>query len=115
MGETKRVVGAASGALGFGTFAAVLASCCGVPWAVAFFGVSGAILLARLAFLMPYAMVDAVALLTLAFWFVYRRAPAGEVGTCEVANRRPLRWIVWSAAILVAASLFLAFYPLLRP
>ena len=113
-GRGQQVIGAASGALGFGAFAAALATCCGVPWAVALFGVTGAVALARLAYFLPYTVIGAVLLLTVAFWLAYRPAPVCADGTCQTASRRPLRWAVWIAALLVAGLLIFAFVPLVR-
>lgn len=50
MSEKARVLGTAGGALGLGAFAAASGACCGVPWAVALLGVSGAVALARLSY-----------------------------------------------------------------
>ena len=101
MSEKTRVIGTASGALGLGAFAAAIGACCGIPWAVALLGVSGAVALARLSFLLPYALLGAGALLVVAFWWVYRPAAVCADGTCNPASRRPLRWIVWAAAVFV--------------
>ncbi len=109
MGERTRVIGTAGGALGLGAFAAAIGACCGLPWAVALLGVGGAVALARLSFLLPYALLAAGALLAVAFWWAYRPSPACTDGTCTSANRRPLRWIVWAAAVLVAGLAAVAF------
>jgi MerT mercuric transport protein len=101
MGEKTRVMGAAGGALGLGAFAAAVGSCCALPWAVALLGVSGAVGLARLTFLLPYAILGAVLLLAAAFWWAYRPQPVCASGECNPALRGPLRWIVWAAAVLV--------------
>jgi hypothetical protein len=101
MGERTRVIGTAGGALGLGAFAAAIGACCGLPWAVALVGVGGAVALARLSFLLPYALFGAAALLAVAFWWAYRPIPACADGTCNPINRRLLRWIVWAAAVLV--------------
>ncbi len=111
MSERPRVIGAAGGALGLGTFAATLATCCGVPWAVAVFGVTGAVVLARLAFLLPFAVAGAVVLLAVAFYWAYRRPAVCADGTCETTNRRPLRWIVWVATLLVVGLSVFASIP----
>jgi hypothetical protein len=103
MSESPRVIGAAGGALGLGAFVAAAGGCCGAPWAVALLGVGGAVALARLAFLLPYALFGAAALLALAFWWAYRPPPACPEGSCAGATRRPLRMLVWMAAALVAA------------
>jgi len=99
--EKARAVGVASGALGLGGFAAALGLCCSVPWAVALLGVTGAVFFARLAFLMPYALVGSIALLVFGFWLAYRR-PVCATGVCEAPRSRTLQWIMWGAAITVA-------------
>jgi len=103
MGDKARVVGAAGGALGLGGLAAALGLCCTVPWAVALLGVTGAVAFARLAFLLPYALVGAVVLLGVGFWWAYRRPVACADSTCTPANRRTLQGIVWVAALIVGA------------
>ena len=101
MDERTRVVGTAGGALGLGAFAAAVGACCGVPWAVALLGVSGAVALARLSFLLPFALIGAGALLAIAFWWAYRPLADCADATCSPAGRRALRWMVWVAAVLV--------------
>jgi hypothetical protein len=101
MSDTRRVIGAAGGALGLGAFGATVGACCGLPWAVALLGVSGAVALARLSFLLPYALLGAAGLLTVAFWWAYRSPPVCADGTCKPAGRRQLRWLVWVTALLV--------------
>jgi hypothetical protein len=101
MTDKTRVIGTAGGALGLGAFAATVGACCGLPWAVAVLGVSGAVALARLSFLLPYALLGAGGLLAVAFWWVYRPLAVCADGTCDATGRRPLRWIVWGAALLV--------------
>jgi len=101
MSEKTRVIGTAGGALGLGAFAAVLGACCGLPWAVALLGVSGAVALARLSFMLPYALFGAGALLAAAFWWAYRPVTDCADDTCDPENRRLLRWIVWTGAVLV--------------
>lgn len=108
MGERTRVLGAAGGALGLGGFAAALGLCCTVPWAVALLGVTGAIAFARLAFLLPYALIGAVVLLAVGFWSAYRRPVDCTNGICTANTRRSLQWIVWIAAVLVAALCVIA-------
>lgn len=114
MDAKKSTIGAAGGAVGLGAFSAAVGACCGVPWAVALLGVSGAVVLARLAFLLPYALAGAILLLAVAFWSAYRRRPIRTDGTCELASRRPLQWLVWIAAFLVAGLAALALAPLLN-
>jgi hypothetical protein len=101
MSDKTRVIGTAGGALGLGAFAATVGACCGLPWAVALLGVSGAVALARLSFLLPYALLGAGGLMAVAFWWAYRPPAVCADGTCDTAGRRPLRRIVWAAALLV--------------
>ncbi len=109
MSEKPRVVGVTGGAIGLSALALAFGVCCVAPWAVTLLGVAGAVLLARLAFIQPYVVAGTVVLLGLGFWFVYRR-PRAEV-TCDVAQQRRLRWLVWSAAILVIAIDVASFAP----
>ena len=109
MAEKARVIGAAGGALGLGGLAAALGLCCTVPWAVALLGVTGAVAFARLAPLLPYTLIGAVALLGMGFWWAYRRPAACSDVSCAPTSRRTLRWIVWIAAVLVGALSVVAF------
>jgi hypothetical protein len=108
MSETTRVIGATGGAFGLGGFAAAVGLCCSVPWAVTIFGVGGAVLFARLAFLLPYALLGAAGFLAFAFWLAYRPSPKCVDGTCAPRERRAARWLVWIAAVLVAAFSYIA-------
>ena len=108
MSDRTRVIGVTGGALGLGGLAAALGLCCTVPWAVALLGVGGAIAFARLAFLMPYALIGAGVLLAGGFWVAYRPAAACADGGCSVASRRGLRLVVWIATTLVCALGFIA-------
>ena len=108
MGEKTRVVGAAGGALGLSGLAAAFGLCCTVPWAVTLLGVTGAVAFARLAFLLPYALIGAAALLSGAFWWAYRSPAECADGTCAPASRRTLRRVVWIAALLVVALAVIA-------
>jgi hypothetical protein len=58
MNDKIRVIGTSGGAVGLGALAAAIAACCGVPWAVALLGVSGAVALARLSFLGIYPAIS---------------------------------------------------------
>ena len=102
MGEKSRVFGVAGSALSLGGLAAALGLCCSAPWAVTLFGVTGAVAFARLAFLMPYALAASALLLGLGFWVVYRQ-PICAGGECDVSSRRPLKQIMWIAALTVCA------------
>jgi hypothetical protein len=109
--DKSRVIGSAGGALGLGALAAAIGACCGLPWAVALLGVSGAVALARLSFLLPYALVGAGALLAVAFWVAYRPPAVCTDGSCDAAARRPLRRIVWGAFLLVVGLAMYALAP----
>lgn len=111
MAEKPVVMGTAGGALGLGAFAAAVGGCCAAPWAVALFGVTGAVSLARLTFLLPYALAGSAALLGVAFWLAYRPLPACADGTCLSTTRRSLRVLVWIATGLVAAFTTVAVLP----
>jgi hypothetical protein len=113
MREKARVIGSAGGALGLGALAAAIGACCGLPWAVALLGVSGAVALARLSFLLPYALAGSGVLLGVAFWWAYRPPAVCADDSCSPAARRPLRWIVWAAALLVSGLAIYALIPVL--
>lgn len=101
MNDKTRVLGTTGGALGLGAFAAAVGACCGLPWTVALLGVGGAVALARLSFLLPYALIGAAGLLAVAFWWAYRPPTVCADGTCDTSSRRSLRWIVWAGTLLV--------------
>lgn len=103
MSEKRRVITTAGGALGLSGLAAALGLCCSVPWAVALLGVTGAVAFARLAFLLPYALLGAVVLLGIGFWFAYRKPATCDDGSCVPETRRMLQWIVWIATSIVGA------------
>jgi mercuric ion transport protein len=108
MNEKPTAVGATGGALGLSALALAFGLCCVSPWAVALLGVGGAVLLARLAIIQPYAVTASFILLGAGFWVAYRRPAAAE---CEVAQRRKLRWLVWGAAVLVIMIDIASFAP----
>lgn len=107
MAERLKVLGVAGGAVGLGSFAVALGLCCGVPWTVALLGISGAIAFARLAFLLPYALVGAALFLALGFWLAYRE-PACPDAACPPRPRRWLRTVMWITAAVVAGLATLA-------
>lgn len=99
MNERPQVLGVTGGAIGLSALALAFGACCVAPWAVALLGVSGAVLLARIARFQPVVVLGTLALLGSGFWFVYRRPRNG----CDVAQRKRLRWFVWIAALIVIA------------
>ena len=64
-------------------------------------GVSGAVALARLSFLLPDTLIGAEVLLIVAPWWAYRPVTACTDGTCNAVSRRPLRVVVWAATVRV--------------
>jgi hypothetical protein len=108
LNHKTRVIGTTGGAVSLGAFAAAVGACCGLPWAVTLLGVGGAVALARLSFLLPYALLGAAGLLVIAFCWAYRPPAVCADGTCDSSSRRPLRWIVWAATLLVLAFAALA-------
>jgi hypothetical protein len=111
LSDKSRVIGSAGGALGLGALAAAIGACCGLPWAVALLGVSGAVALARLSFLLPYALAGSGVLLAVAFWRAYRPPVVCADGSCDFSARRPLRWTVWCAVLLVVGLATYALAP----
>lgn len=107
----RRALGAAGGAAGLGVFAALFGACCVAPWTVALLGVGGAVALARLSYLQPYALAGALVFLALAFWWAYRQPAVCADGSCETRSRRRLRQIVWLAAVLVGIVAAASFAP----
>ena len=102
MTDKVRICSTMGGAVGLGSLAAVLGLCCTVPWAVTLLGVTGAVAFARLAFLLPYALVGSAVFLAYAFWLVYRQRPFTE-DSPTVRQPHSLRWMVWIAGLAVSA------------
>ena len=106
MDEQTKVVGTTGGAIGFSALASFIGLCCIGPWAVALFGVSGAITMARFDFLRPYILTIAAGMLVWAFWRVYRTQPVCERGTCTAGPSVWLKSMLWLAAALTLAAFF---------
>lgn len=103
VGRKTRVMGATGGALGLSGLAALLGFCCSLPWVVALLGVTGAVAFARLAYVIPYALIGSALLLAVGFWLAYRRPAACVQEGGTQASQRALRWIVWATTAIVAA------------
>jgi hypothetical protein len=99
-----RKLAAPLGALGAGTMAALLSACCGMPWLVAAIGVTGAIAVARVAFLAPYMWALSGAIAIAALLWTYRPTRAGK---CQPESRRAQRVLGW-AVLSLLVILFVA-------
>jgi hypothetical protein len=95
-----------SGALSIGGLAAFLGACCGVPWLVAAIGVTGAITVARIAFVAPYLWVLAFAASIAALIWAYRAEPTCDTA-CAPTHRRGRLIGAWLVALALLA-LFVA-------
>ncbi|MEE8340299.1 MAG: mercuric transporter MerT family protein [Xanthomonadales bacterium] len=94
------------GAIGISAFASFIGLCCIGPWAVALFGVSGAITMARWAPVRPYILVVASVMLAWAFWRVYRPRPVCADDTCPASPSVWLKLTLWVAVVLVGLAFF---------
>ncbi|MHB8446802.1 MAG: mercuric transporter MerT family protein [Rudaea sp.] len=101
-----RKLAAPAGALSAGGLAALLGACCGVPWLVAVIGVSGAIAVARLAFLAPYLWLLAFGFAIAALAWTYRAGSSCEVGCAPTQQRR--RQIAAWLVVVTILGLFVA-------
>ncbi len=94
------------GAIGISAFASFIGLCCIGPWAVALFGVSGAITMARWAPIRPYILTTAAVMLAWAFWRVYRPRPSCEDGSCQSGPSVWLKVTLCVAVVLVGLAFF---------
>ncbi len=106
MNDDKKVAATTGGAIGISAIASFIGLCCIGPWAVALFGVSGAITMARWAPVRPYILVVACVMLAWAFWRVYRPQPACEDGTCPAGPPRSIKIMLWFATVMVVLAFF---------
>lgn len=95
-----------SGALSMGALATLLGACCGTPWLVAAIGVSGAIAVARLAFLTPYLWLLGFGFAIAALTWAHRSEPNCDPA-CEPTQRRKRRIASW-LVVLALLGLFVA-------
>jgi len=106
MKEERKIAATTGGAIGLSSAASFVGLCCIGPWAVALLGVPGAVAMARLEFLRPYALTLAAVMLAWTFWRVYRPRRICADGSCE---RPPSTWLksaLWLAAALTLAAFF---------
>ncbi len=106
MREDKKVVATAGGAAGISVVASFVGLCCIGPWSVALLGVSGAVTMARYAFLRPYVLAIAAIGLAWAFWRVYRVLPRCADRSCAARPSRFLKAALWLAAAMVVLAFF---------
>lgn len=100
------LVVASTGAFSFGALAALLGTCCGAPWLVGVVGVSGAIAIARAAFLAPYLWLLALVLAFFVLGWTYFSASACEE-QCAASVQRGRRFAGW-IIVLTLVALFVA-------
>ena len=106
MDDLTKVAGTTGSAIGLSAIASFIGLCCIGPWAVALFGVSGAITMARFDFLRPYILVTAGVILLWAFWRVYRPQKVCADGTCAEGPSAWLKSSLWIAAALTLSAFF---------
>lgn len=105
--KTGKTVATTTGsAIGISTFASFIGMCCIGPWAVALFGVSGAITMARWAPIRPYILTVAAVLLAWAFWRVYRPQSACDDTSCPAGPSTWIKLSLWVAAVMVVLAFF---------
>ena len=102
----KAAAATSAGAIGISAFASFIGLCCIGPWAVALFGVSGAITMARWAPVRPYILIVAAVMLAWGFWRVYRPRPACDGDTCTAGPTIWLKVMLWVAAVMVVLAFF---------
>lgn len=102
----KWAIAGSTSALGAGSLAALLGACCGAPWLVAAIGVTGAIAVARLAFLAPYLWLLALVFAGGVLVWAYRTVPTCDA-SCTAQSRRGRLLAAWIVA-LATIGLFVA-------
>lgn len=94
--------------------ALLASSCCIVPLLLVILGVGGAWVgtLAALQPYQPYFVALALGLLGLGYWQVYRKpGPACDAdGYCTSVSSRITRIVLWSASLLVLASITVGYW-----
>lgn len=106
MDQQTKIAGTTGSAIGFSALASFVGLCCVGPWAVALFGVSGAITLARFDFLRPYILTAAVIMLAWVFWRVYGGPSACQDRSCARRSSTWLKSTLWLAAVLTLTAAF---------
>ena len=106
MDESGKVATTTGGAIGISAIASFIGLCCIGPWAVALFGVTGAVAMARWVPLRPYIILVAAVMLAWAFWRVYRPQPVCNDGSCPARPSIWLKVMLWIAAAMVVTAFF---------
>ena len=107
-GEDRKIATTTGGAIGLGAIASFIGLCCIGPWAVAVFGVPGAVYLARWEPARPYILGLAAVMMAWAIWRVYRPRRVCEDGSCPAAPSRWLKVFLWLGAVLLLLAFFAA-------
>jgi len=108
MKEDKKLIATSGSAISISAIASFIGLCCIGPWAVALFGVSGAIAMAHWQPIRPYLLSLALVMLGWAFWRIYGppRQRLCEAGMC---SPKPSTWLqisLWFATVLVVLAFF---------
>ena len=108
MKEDKKLIATSGSAISISAIASFIGLCCIGPWAVALFGVSGAIAMARWQPIRPYLLGLALVMLGWAFWRIYgpHRQRLCEAGLCALKPSIYLQISLWLAAVLVVLAFF---------
>ncbi len=104
--DGRHVATTTSSAIGLSAFASFVGLCCIGPWAVALFGVPGAVYLARWQPMRPFSLGVAAVLMVWAFWRVYRPQQICADGSCA---QRPSTWLklmLWVSLIMIVLAFF---------
>jgi heme/copper-type cytochrome/quinol oxidase subunit 2 len=109
--ERPKILGVTGGAVALSGLALALGVCCVAPWAVALLGVSGAVMLARLAGLHSPIVALTLLLIGVAFWYAYRMRFAAKGETCPVGDRKHVRILLWIATLIVVCIDIASYLP----
>ena len=108
MKEDKKLIATSGSAISISAIASFIGLCCIGPWAVALFGVSGAIAMARWQPIRPYLLGSSLFMLGWAFWRIHAppRQRLCEAGLCALKPSIYLQISLWLAAVLVVLAFF---------
>lgn len=108
MKEDKKLIATSGSAISISAIASFIGLCCIGPWAVALFGVSGAVVMARWQPVRPYLLGVALVMLAWAFWRIYG-PPRKRLCKAGLCPSKPSIWLQISlclAAVLVVLAFF---------